>query len=222
MRKPIILLMVLPLFIACTGTPGKPKPPQNGPFYVGDSLNYIKYLYKDGIMMSETPFVNGKAHGLSKDYFSSGALRLTVEYQNARRNGMSTMYYDTGEKYSEIPYVDGKISGTKLNYRKDGSLTAKVTCMDGVPVPPLEEYDMNGKAIAQPVIKFRTDGGTLNMELSDRAFTATQFYVVEKDGLKRIPTAKKAGSLSSPRKGILIRAVYTTARNNEGAVDAKY
>lgn len=214
--------MVLSLLVACTETPKTPKPPHDGPFYVGDSLNYIKYLYKGGVKMSETPFVNGKAHGLSKDYFSNGALRLTVEYQNARRNGMSTVYYETGEKYSEIPYVDGKVSGTKQNYKKDGSLTAKVSYLNGIPVPPLEEYDADGKPIDQPSIKFKASGGTLNMELSDKSFTATQFYMVEKDGLKRIPTEKGVGSLSSPGRGVLIRAVYSTRRNNEGAVDAKY
>ncbi|MDR2467122.1 MAG: hypothetical protein LBD35_06985 [Prevotellaceae bacterium] len=222
MHNNCITVVFVLLLAACADTPKAPKPPQNGAFYVGDSLNYIKYLYKDGVKMSETPFVNGKAHGLSKDYFSGGALRLTVEYRNAKRNGMTTMYYDTGEKYSEIPYADGKINGTKFNYKKDGSLTAKVAYSEGVPVPPLEEYDINGKAIAQPSIKFKTSGGILKMELSDKAFSATQFYAVEKDGLKRIPTEKKAGSLASPRKGMVIRAVYTTGRNNEGAVDAKY
>ena len=53
--------------------------------------------YEDGLKYSETPFVNGKEHG------------------------MEITYHEDGSKTWETPYVDGKEHGTQIWYREDGS-----------------------------------------------------------------------------------------------------
>jgi hypothetical protein len=222
MRKIFIATVILLNFFACIETTKKPEPPRNGVQYEGDSLNFVKYTYKEGNLMSEEPFVNGRMHGEAKYYYQNGKLRNTIEYKDAKRNGLFTYYYETGEKHSDMPYVNGKINGTRHNYKKNGSLTMACSYVDGKPVPPLEEYDAAGEKIKQPTIKFSVSGGVLKMELSDKTFTVSSFSRIEKDNLIEIPVEKGAGRLQGAKKGVQIRAYYKSPRGAEGAVDAKY
>jgi hypothetical protein len=221
--KRIVLLSIISLCIfACGETVKKPVPPRDGVQYEGDSINFIKYTYKEGVLISEEPFVNNKMHGVAKHYYQNGNLRNTIEYKDAKRNGVMLFYYETGEKHSDIPYLNGKVNGTRHNYKKDGSLTMVCSFVEGKPIPPLEEYDAGGKLIKQPVIKFSTSGGVLKMELSDRTFTASSFFKIVKGELVEIPSEKGVGRLPGASKGIQIRAHYKSPRGAEGAVDAKY
>jgi hypothetical protein len=222
MRKIVIISVILLSLFSCIETTKKPEPPRDGDVYEGDSLNFIKKTYKEGNLISEEPFVNGRIHGEAKYYYQNGKLRRTIEYKDARRNGLFVYYYETGEKYSEELYVNGKINGVKHSYMKNGSLTMSCSYVDGEPVPPLEEYDAGGKKIKQPTIKFKLSGGTLKMELSDRSFTSASFFKIEKGTLVKIPTEKGVGSLAGAKKGVQIRAHYKSPRGAEGAVDAKY
>jgi hypothetical protein len=222
MRKTVIISVILLGFFSCVETTKKTEPPRDGVVYEGDSLNFIKKTYKEGNLVSEEPFVNGRIHGEAKHYYQDGKLRRTIEYKDARRNGLLVFYYETGEKYSEEPYVNGKINGVKRNYRKNGSLTMSCSYVDGKPVPPLEEYDAEGAKIKQPTVKFTVSGGTLKMELSDKTFTSVSFFRLTKDGLIEIPTEKGIGRLPGAKKGVQIRACYKSPRGAEGAVDAKY
>jgi hypothetical protein len=220
--KNIFLIGILFSFFACVETTKKAGPPRDGVVYEGDSLNFVKYTYKEGYLASEEPFVNGRIHGVAKHYFSNGKPRTVIEYKEARRNGIMVSYYETGEKHGDIPYENGKINGTRHNYKKNGSLTMACTYVNGKPVPPLEEYDAAGVKFKQPVIKFSTSGGILKMELSDRTFSSVSFFKIEKEDLIEIPTEKSVGRLSGAKKGTKIRAHYRSPRGAEGAVDAKY
>ena len=223
MKNIFIASILLFTIFACGGGSSKQeKPPMDGPHYVGDSINFTKYLYKEGIVVSETPFVNNKAHGTAIDYFMNGNKRLTVEYKDAKRDGMSVSYYESGEKHGETPYVNGKIEGIKYIYKKDGSVTVKAPFEDGKPTPGLEEYDAEGKLIPQPTIKFKMNGGTLRMELSDKSFTKVKFYHITPKVMIEVPMSGNVGNLTQATKGTKIRAYYSTPRGAEGAVDATY
>ncbi|MDR2383093.1 MAG: hypothetical protein LBD76_04315 [Prevotellaceae bacterium] len=222
MRKIVIISVILFSFFSCIEKTKKAEPPRDGVVYEGDSLNFLKKTYKGGNLASEEPFVNGRMHGEAKYYYPNGKLRRTIEYKEARRNGLFVYYYDTGEKYSDEQYVNGKVNGLKQNYMKNGTVTMSCSFVDGKPVPPLEEYDAGGKKIKQPTVKFTLSGGTLKMELSDRAFTSASFFKIEKDKLVEIPTEKGVGRLAGAKKGVQIRAYYKSPRGAEGAVDVKY
>ena len=56
-------------------------------------------------LRSETPYVNGKRHGLDKEYFESGVLSWVVPYVNGREHGIEKSYYKSGALKSEDPYV---------------------------------------------------------------------------------------------------------------------
>jgi hypothetical protein len=222
MRKIFLASVILLGIFACGESTKKTGPPRDGVVYEGDSLNFVKFTYKEGKLASEEPFVNGRIHGVAKHYYSNGNLRTVIEYKEAKRHGTMLSYYETGEKHGDIPYENGKVNGTRHNYKKDGSMTMVCTYENGKPVPPLDEYDAAGTKIKQPTIKFSVSGGILKMELSDRTYTSPVFYQIEKGNLIEIPTEKSVGRLAGAKKGIKIRAVYKSPRGAEGAVDAKY
>jgi len=62
-----------------------------------DKVKVKKNYYKSGALYWETPYVNGKMHGIEKWYHESGAL------------------------WREIPYVDSEIHGIVKNYEADKS-----------------------------------------------------------------------------------------------------
>jgi hypothetical protein len=222
MRKIFTICIILVHLFACIETTKKAEPPRDGVRYEGDSINFMKYTYKEGHLVSEEPFANNRMHGEAKYYYPNGKLRATIEYKEAKRNGIFVSYYETGEKHSDMPYVNGKINGVRRTYKKDGSPTMTCSYVNGEPIPPLEEYDAAGGKIKQPTIKFTASGGTLKMELSDRTFTSPAFFKIEKGKLIEIPTEKGIGRLSGAKRGVQIRAVYKSPRGAEGAVDAKY
>jgi antitoxin component YwqK of YwqJK toxin-antitoxin module len=171
-------------------------------------------------VVSEQPFKDNKIHGTQKGYYDDGKLRQTVEFANARRNGMTTLYYETGQKHSETPYKDGKEDGIKRIYRKDGELAQETPYSNGIPVPPLKEYDDKSNLIVQPKIVF--SGSTV--KLDNNSFILSQLYKAEGDTLIEIEgaVAKGKGTLKGVKKGDIVRAVYKTPRGAEGAVDGKY
>jgi hypothetical protein len=223
MRNIFLMSILLIAVFACGESTKKPVTPQNGYTYDSeDSLNFVRQTYKEGVVVAEEIFVNGKIDGLAKHYFQDGTLRSTIEYKEAKRHGMMVSYYETGEKHGDIPYVNGKINGTRHNYKKDGSLTMVCSYVDGKPIPPLEEYDVAGQKITQPVIKFSSSGGVLKMELNDRTYTSATFFRIADGKLVEIPAEKGVVRMSGAKKGTEIRAYYKTPRGAEGAVDAKY
>jgi hypothetical protein len=222
MKKTVIISVILLSLFSCIETTKKTEPPKDGPVYDGDTINFTKKVYKEGVLISEEPFVNNRMHGEAKYFYPSGKLRRTIEYKDAKRDGRFVYYYETGEKYSDELYVNGKLNGLKQNYKKDGTVTMSCSYVDGKPVPPLKEYDAGGKIIKQPTIKFSLSGETLKMELSDRTFTSASFYTIVKGKLIEIPTEKGVGRLIGAKKGVQIRACYKSPRGADGAVDAKY
>ena len=62
-----------------------------------DKVEVTKLYYESGALMVETPYVNGKMHGIEKWYYESGALM------------------------AEIPYVDSEIHGIVKSYEADKS-----------------------------------------------------------------------------------------------------
>jgi hypothetical protein len=208
--------------VCCTTKKTNPTPPVNGDYYLppDDSVNFTKFIYKNGIIISEQPFVNNKIHGLQKTYYDDGKLRHTIEFVEAKRNGMTTLYYKSGEKHSEIPYKDGKEDGVKRIFRENGDVAQEAPYSKGIPAPELKEYDDKGNLIPQPKIVF--SGATV--KLSAKSFVLEKLYKVEGEELVEIKDAVSSGkgSLKNVKKGAVIRAIYKTSRGAEGATDGKY
>jgi len=61
-------------------------------------VEWKKEYYKDGLLLCETPYINGQVHGVEKWYYNNGQLQW------------------------EDPYVNGLNHGVEKTYNKDGTL----------------------------------------------------------------------------------------------------
>ena len=66
-----------------------------------------KEYYENGQVKSETPLVNGDAHGISKSYYENGEPLADMPYVNGKIHGISKEYYKSGQLRKETPYIDG-------------------------------------------------------------------------------------------------------------------
>ena len=78
-----------------------------------------KAFYSSGALMKETPYVDGKEHGISKQYYESGALWCEIPYVNGKTHGIEKWYCGSGALHSETPYVNGQRHGIQKEYNRD-------------------------------------------------------------------------------------------------------
>ena len=57
-----------------------------------DNVEVKKSYYESGALWYETPYVNGKMHGIVKHYYESGALWYETPYVNGMRHGIERGY----------------------------------------------------------------------------------------------------------------------------------
>ena len=91
---------------------------QNNP---SDKVEVIKLYYKSGALWSETPYEDGKEHGIKKWYHESGSLRRESQYENGKRHGIDKIYYESSALMVETPYVRGNIHGIVKSYEEGKS-----------------------------------------------------------------------------------------------------
>jgi len=89
-----------------------------------------KVYYKSGALWWETPYVNGKRHGVTKDYYESGVLWYETPYVNGKEHGIEKRYYESGALWIETPYVNGKIHGIVKKYEADKSNIVSLALYD--------------------------------------------------------------------------------------------
>jgi len=85
--------------------------------FTGTSIHYRK----DGSKWKETPYVDGKEHGMEIEYREDGSKWKETPYVDDQKHGTAISYYEDGSKLSETPYVDGERHGSEVWYKKDGS-----------------------------------------------------------------------------------------------------
>ena len=57
----------------------------------------------------ETPYQNGKKHGVQKAYYENGNLRLEFPYQNGKLHGVEKEYDENGNLIKETLYENGEL-----------------------------------------------------------------------------------------------------------------
>ena len=78
--------------------------------------------YPNGKKMHETPYVNGKAHGLVTWWHENGQKWHEIPFVNGQQYGLETWWYESGQKWSETPYVNGQEHGLVIGWNINGSL----------------------------------------------------------------------------------------------------
>ena len=57
-----------------------------------DTVEVRKDYYRSGALRCETPYVDGKKHGIDKGYYETGALKWEVPYKNGKMHVIKRSY----------------------------------------------------------------------------------------------------------------------------------
>lgn len=95
------------------------------------------------ILITETPYKDGKIHGVKKDYYDSGAIQTEYSYKNDEREWLK-VYYDNGVLYSKTLYKNDKKHGVERIHYKSGQLKEEIPYKEGGITGILKRYHENG------------------------------------------------------------------------------
>ena len=112
----------------------------SGPVSDGEVNDGVRKTYRrDGSILSEATYKDGKLHGVSKNYYENGNVQNLITYKNGVKDGLVQTYYKDGVLNRETTYKDGKIHGYQKKFFKDGKLSSEQNFMEDLP-GALKEY----------------------------------------------------------------------------------
>ena len=89
------------------------------------------WRWEDGSKMEETPYVDGKEHGMVFGYNRDGSKSRETPYVDGKSHGTAIFYWKNGSKKVETPWVNSKKHGTMIEYYEDGSKVREVVYENG-------------------------------------------------------------------------------------------
>ena len=107
--------------------------------------------FKDGLIVSEAHFKNGKLHGDVKLYYSNGNKKTFASYKDGKLDGSYTSYYENGLINESISYKNNKKDGVYIKNLKDGGSVVIMYTEDKV--QNYSKYNKKGTKI-QSIICF--------------------------------------------------------------------
>ena len=78
----------------------------------------VKEYWRDGQLIFEGEYLNGKINGKGKEYYQDNKLKFEGEYLNDKRNGKGKKYYYDGKLKFEGEYLNNKNNGKGKEYEK--------------------------------------------------------------------------------------------------------
>jgi antitoxin component YwqK of YwqJK toxin-antitoxin module len=109
----------------------------------------IRDTGKNGKVLKETPYLNGKKNGVEKLYYLDGDLKAEEPYVNGELNGVKKSYYESGMLASESPCINGKINGVFKEYYEQGYLKCARNYVNGKRNGVSKEYgSTNGELVS--------------------------------------------------------------------------
>jgi len=105
----------------------------------------------NGQVTSECTFVNGLQQGLATGYGPKGGVVSTVLYKNGKKNGKAVYYYPrTKQIKREVVYHDDLINGVTVEYYLNGKLKRKMQVRNSLMHGVTEMYAEDG-ALARKI-----------------------------------------------------------------------
>lgn len=99
-------------------------------FYYNDGKEVecddLHRVFKDGALEMETPYVDGKIHGIMRCYFDTGEIDIEISMIKGVKQGYSRSYHRSGLISEESLYEKGKLVYS-TTYDHKGDIIEKVT-----------------------------------------------------------------------------------------------
>ena len=107
--------------------------------YVDGRRHGMHIIYrKDGFKQRELPYVNGKIEGKVIDYREDGSKWMEQEFLNDKMDGMLVEFREDGSKKSEVRRVHYKKVGEEVWFSEDGSVLKRVLYENGKKIAETE------------------------------------------------------------------------------------
>jgi len=107
--------------------------------YVDGRRHGMHIVYrKDGSKQRELPYINGKIEGKVKTYREDGSKWMEQEFVNNKVDGMFVEFREDGSKKSEVRRVNYKKVGTEVWFSEDGSVLKEVVYEKGKKITETE------------------------------------------------------------------------------------
>ena len=107
--------------------------------YVDGRRHGMHIIYrKDGSKYREMPYMNGKIEGKAIEYREDGSKWMEQEFVNDKVDGMFVEFREDGSKKSEVRRVNYKKVGTEVWFSEDGSVLKEVVYEKGKKITETE------------------------------------------------------------------------------------
>ena len=107
--------------------------------YVDGRRHGMHIIYrKDGSKYREMPYMNGKIEGKAIEYREDGSKLYDQEYMNGKMDGMLVVYREDGSKKYEVRRFHYKKVGTEVWFSEDGSVSKEVVYEKGKKITETE------------------------------------------------------------------------------------
>jgi len=87
-------------------------------------VNY-KY-YTNGRTKSESQYLDGKLHGITKIWYESGNLKQSIYYKHGNKHGESLVYYENGSIKELLSYNSNKLITPRYSWYSNGQMQTKL------------------------------------------------------------------------------------------------
>ena len=112
-------------------------------FYFNGTPCECDYLEREwhesihGIIVEDTPYVNGRRHGIKKSFYKYSPKQpfLEVPFVNDSATGMQRAYDDEG-LWRTTPLVDGEYHGKSKFYKSSGELNEEIVYVHNTAMKP--------------------------------------------------------------------------------------
>jgi antitoxin component YwqK of YwqJK toxin-antitoxin module len=115
-------------------------------YSLGKPYGIVREYHKNGMLASETPYLNGKINGVEKWYYDKGALWFEIPYTDNTINGIQKAYYENGKLNWETPYTLGIKNGLGKEYYENGKLKSETIYTNDM-ARSTKSYDENGNEV---------------------------------------------------------------------------
>ncbi len=107
--------------------------------------------HSNGGVQSETPYMNGKKHGMRLGRNEDGTKCWEEMWMDGKLHGMNTLWNKDGTKWLERTWRNGNLHGTETRWFEDGQKMHEVMWRDG------KEYTRSAR------IEWNENGGIIKV-----------------------------------------------------------
>ncbi len=101
--------------------------------------------HPNGQVMSKTPYVNGKKHGIETVWYEDGSKEWEITWVEGKRHGLDMGRHENGDKEWLITWVDGKKHGVETEWWESDRKWSETTRKGGKRHGIITWWHRNGK-----------------------------------------------------------------------------